>query len=39
MEYKEKFLKDFSEWVDQQVQLSEIAMKAAEKIAHEDKKN
>ena len=38
MEYKEKFLKDFSEWVDQQVQLSEIAMKAAEKIAHEDKK-
>ncbi len=31
MEYKEKFLKDFSEWVDQQVQLSEIAMKAAEK--------
>ncbi|WP_270316280.1 DUF1912 family protein [Lactococcus petauri] len=38
MEYKEKFLKDFSEWVDQQVQLSEIAMKAAEKIAYEDKK-
>ncbi|MFK4947631.1 DUF1912 family protein [Lactococcus formosensis subsp. formosensis] len=38
MEYKEKFLKDFSEWVDQQVQLSEIAIKAAEKIAHEDKK-
>ena len=32
MEYKEKFLKDFSEWVDQQVQLSEIAMKAAEKL-------
>ncbi|MEY8458896.1 DUF1912 family protein [Lactococcus ileimucosae] len=39
MEYKEKFLKDFSEWVDQQVQLSELAMKAAEKIADEDKKN
>ncbi|MEY8442979.1 DUF1912 family protein [Lactococcus ileimucosae] len=38
MEYKEKFLKDFSEWVDQQVQLSELAMKAAEKIADEDKK-
>ncbi|HAP15722.1 DUF1912 family protein [Lactococcus muris] len=38
MEYKEKFLKDFSEWVDQQVQLSEMAMKAAEKIADEDKK-
>ena len=33
MTYEQNFLKDFQEWVDQQVQISELAMKAAEKIA------
>ena len=32
MTYEQNFLKDFQEWVDQQVQISELAMKAAEKI-------
>ncbi len=31
MTYEQNFLKDFQEWVDQQVQISELAMKAAEK--------
>ncbi|RZI49317.1 DUF1912 family protein [Lactococcus kimchii] len=38
MNYEQEFLKDFQEWVNQQVQISELAMKAAEKIAHEDGK-
>ena len=38
MTYEQNFLKDFQEWVDQQVQISELAMKAAEKIATEDGK-
>lgn len=38
MNYEQQFLRDFSEWIDQQVQISELAMKAAEKIAKEDKK-
>lgn len=32
MTYEQNFLKDFQEWVDQQVQISELAMKAAEKL-------
>ena len=36
MTYEQNFLKDFQEWVDQQVQISELAMKAAEKIATEE---
>ena len=38
MTYEQNFLKDFQEWVDQQVQISELAMKAAEKIDTEDGK-
>ncbi|WP_332372836.1 DUF1912 family protein [Lactococcus cremoris] len=38
MTYEQNFFKDFQEWVDQQVQISELAMKAAEKIATEDGK-
>ena len=38
MEYQEKFLADFSEWIDQQIFVSDMAMKAAEKVATEDNK-
>ena len=38
MNYEQQFLKDFSEWVDQQVKMSELAMKTAEKIGAEEGK-
>lgn len=39
MNYEQEFLKDFSDWVNQQVMISELAMNAAEKIAKEDGKS
>ncbi|AYG01264.1 DUF1912 family protein [Lactococcus allomyrinae] len=38
MNYEQQFLKDFSEWIEQQVKISDLAMKAAKKIAKEDHK-
>lgn len=36
MTYEQEFLKDFSEWVDQQIQVSDLAMKTAQTMANED---
>ncbi len=36
MTFEQEFLSDFSEWVDQQVEISAMAMKAAESIQDED---
>ncbi|KXT79350.1 DUF1912 family protein [Streptococcus sp. DD13] len=37
MSYETDFLKDFSEWVESQITLNEMAMSQARKIIEEDK--
>lgn len=36
MNYEQEFLKDFSEWIDQQVNVMETSVKLAEQLSNED---
>ena len=36
MTYEQEFLKDFSEWIEQQIQISTLAMTSAERLKNED---
>ncbi|MCL2676529.1 MAG: DUF1912 family protein [Streptococcaceae bacterium] len=38
MNDQEQFLADFAQWIDQQVQVSELAMKTAQQLAEKDDK-